>query len=694
MTTESAAKPDAGELVSANYFAGLGIHPVIGRGFLPDEDRSPGGNAVVVISYRFWKLRFHGDETVAGQTLSLNGKAFTVIGVAPEEFTGTPESPAAVDFWAPLSMQAQLIPGRDWPNQPDQKDLQIFARLKPSADRAAARAQTEVLIRQFAGTYVENDPTTAVTLQRTTYFPNTDDIRFRVLVAALMLIVGLVLFAACANVGNMLLARGAVRTREVSTRIALGAGRGRLIRQLLTESVLLSCLGGLAGLVLSIWLARLLGVALQQNASLIGGDFSSVNLSPDFRVLLYVIAVSLAAGICCGLWPALRFTKPPRATGHTGSPLRSFLVGSQVAVSALLLAVAGLLARGLIRAQIAEPGFRTRDVFLVSGNAAEGNAGLLEQLREQTGIVDFALGTVPLAGTWTPPIVAGVSRGRTLGSYASDTYFETLGIPVVRGRTFTSQEVSGGAKVAVISESTARQFFPAGDPLGKFVTLDMDFRGKLMDFEVVGIVKDVRFANLSRLDPAHVYLPSSLSGRGPSLNILARVRADSALTLTNLATTMNAHMLSLDQTVQIQRSMPQSLAMLAAILAGLALSLAGVGIYGVIAFLVSQRTREIGVRMALGASSWNVWKNVIATGMQPVFIGIVTGLTVAGGLSSVLHQTLVFPGSMDFLYGVPFYDPGTFGGLVCFILAIATIASAVPARRALRVDPAMALHYE
>ncbi len=724
----SADRPSNGQLVSANYFADLGIRPFLGRGFLPAEDQAPGGNPVVVIGYPFWKRQFNSDVQVVGQTVTLNGVAFTVVGVAPEEFTGTPEAPTVLDFWAPLSMQAQLVPGQDWLNNPDQKHFQIFARLKPGADRRAAQAQTDLLIHQFATTYTEREKTTAVTLQRTAYFPQTDDIRFQALVAALMLIVGLVLFVACANVGNMLLARGAARRREISTRLALGASRGRVIRQLLTESVLLSSMGGLAGLTVSAWATKLLAISFQENAMLIGGDFSALNLSPDFRVMVYVIAVSLGAGILFGLSPALQFTKPDitmclkddaGALGRlSGSRLRSFLVSFQVAVSVLLLAIAGLLARGLMQSQVAEPGFRTRDIYVVAADfgdfgsdpakATARKRRVVERLKEQPEVAGAALGNRPFSGTWTPPIIvnqpADQSRGRTLASYASDTYFETLGIALVRGRNFTPQESAGPSRLAIISESTARRFFSGGEPLGKYITLDLDFNGKLVDFEVIGIVKDVRYANLTRTDPAHVYLPTGLPGSDNHLDVLIRIPGDEQRALMAVAAAIEAsdsnlgpslHLFNLDRiAVDIQRAMSRMFAIFAAVLAGLALTLAGVGIYGVVAYVVSQRTREIGVRMAMGASSRTVWNNVIFGGLRPVISGTILGIIAAAGLSAILHQTLIFPGSMDFLYGVPFYDPATFASLILFVLGIAALASAVPARRAVRVDPAMALRYE
>jgi predicted permease len=392
-------------------------------------------------------------------------------------------------------MQAQLVPGQDWLNRPEQPHFQIFARLKPSSDRSAAQGQADLLIRQFAATWTAHDRTVAVTLQRTTYFPNTDDIRFRALMTAVMLMVGLVLLVACANVGNMLLARGSARQREINTRLALGAGRPRVLRQLLSESILLALLGGFAGLLLSIWTTKLLALALERNAALIGGDFSAVNLAPDFRVLAYVLAIALASGILFGLSPALQFTRSDLTAALKndgaclgkmgGSKLRSLLVAAQVAVSVLLLATAGLLARGLVRSQAAEPEFETHSVFTVAADfddlgsdpvkGAAHKKRLAEKLRERPEISAVALGSRPFSGTWTPPILVGNSIGRTLASYASDGYFETLGIPLVRGRFFTSREAQTNAPFAVISESAARLFWPGGDALGRNFALDTHF---------------------------------------------------------------------------------------------------------------------------------------------------------------------------------------------------------------------------
>jgi predicted permease len=720
-----------GQIVSANYFEDFGIQMQLGRPFTDNEDLTPGGNPVVVLSYLFWQRAFQEDPRAVGQVLTLNGTAFTIIGVASREFSGTTLNGEVPAFWAPLSMQAELASGSNWLHSPDQYKLQIFARLKNSASRQAAQAQTELMIRQFASTYVAIDKTTTVTLQRTTYFPNTDDIRFRASVAAAMLIVGLILFVACVNVGNMLLASGSSRLREISTRRALGASRARVIRQLLAESVLLALFGGVAGLIISVWSTDLLRAFLQTKATPLGGAsaynslMSAVNLTPDFRIMFYVLVLSLCAGTLLGLSPALHCTTQDLASALKsegpsmgrlrGSRLRNILIAAQVAVSVFLLAVAGFLMRGLIRSQSASPGFETRDAFLLfrdfdgygDGTPAALSDARLRLTRALEGQPEFAavaMGTIPLSGSWSPLIATSHVSGQTLASYASDTYLNLFDIPLLKGRNFTQQESDHGADVAIISESTARSFWPNQDPIGQAFSLDMNFRGKLHTFQVIGIVKDVRFVSLSRIDPAHVYLPAGSADSFSPPSIFVRLHGDSRQALLAAQSVdgmlfknspSDTQLINIeDGFVAFQRTLSQVLAMFAVILACLALTLAGIGIYGVLSYLVSQRFREIGIRMALGASPIALLRSIVRVGLRPVMVGIVTGLATAAAFTALLHQTLVFPGSIDFFYGVRFYDPLTFAGLFCFALLTAVLASAIPANRAIRVEPVSALRCE
>ena len=716
------------EFVSANYFASLGVNPQLGRSFLPEEDGSPGANAVAVISHPFWQRQFQSDQRILGQVIRVNGVPFTTVGIAPEEFTGTDTLPRVPDVWVPLSMQTRLIPGFDWLHKPDNQRFLILARLKSSTTLKRAQLETDSLIHQFGTTYKPRERTIATTLQHPKFFANTEDIRFKIVVAALMLLVGSVLLVACANVANILLARGAARQREIGIRLALGASRGRIIRQLLTESILLALLGGTGGLLVSIWTTKLLWIRLQETffGPITGTLFFKLDISPDVRVLGYALVLSLITGVLFGLSPALQFSRSDltlalktegTAFGRrwSRSRTRNVLVAAQVAVSMTLLISAGLLVRGLVRSQTTDPGFETRRLIMLSGNFGSEPAKrialerqLVNRLQTLPGIQSATLGTVPLLGTWTPPIFIEDRRssqaepsGRTLASIASDTYFDTVGIPLMRGRGFTAHEAANAAHVAVISESAARRFWPNKDSLGKRFKLDLDFRGKLTEFEVVGIAKDVRFANLSRVDPAHVYVPT---GMQDLYGILLRAQGDPQLAIASVRSGVNEFdkkllpslwLMTIEKgPLHVWRSLAQISATYAGILAAVALLLTAAGIHGVMAYLVNQRTREIGIRMALGATAITVLKAIVADSLRPAFLGLALGMSGAAALSWILHRISSFPGSADFFYGVPFYDPLTFLGLIIFFIFVGGIASFVPARRAVRVNPVEALRWE
>ncbi len=697
-----------GELVTANYFSGLQVPAYIGRTFSPEEDRTPGANAVVVLSHAYWQRRFQSGVSVLGRVMKLNGIAFTIVGVAAREFGGTSVVPQTPDFWAPVSMEKQLTGGHDSLNRPEDYRFQLLARLGSPVE--AAEAETSVLIRQFETAFRPKERTINVTLQRTALLGNTEDIRFQASALIMTLIVGLVLMVGCVNIANMTLARGAARQRELGVRLALGASRGRMIRQLLTESLLVALLGGAGGVLFSIWTTRALWLALQRYLDQHLGSGIAIPLDPgvDARVLLYAFALSLFSGLMFGLSPALRFSRADvieslkREAGSgerfTKSRLRGMLIAAQAAVSLTLLLTAGLLVKGLARAEAADPGFDTRTLFAVQGAP---HPEFLNRLKSSPGIQNAAVGTVPFVGTWTPPIAAGTIHGRTLASYASDAYFDTLGIPILRGRGFTAPEAQRGANLAVISESTAKRFFPNEDPLGRSLSLDLDFRGHLTAFEVVGVARDVRFGGLSRIDAAHVYLAGTT---GVNTAIVVRASGDARLaqsTIRGVAASVDPSLgaaltvMNIESgPVELLRSFARLSAMSAAALAALAIVLAGVGIYGVMSYLVSQRTREIGIRAALGAARDDIFYSVILRGLRPVLIGLALGYAAAFAISALLHSMLTAPEAPDVLFGVSFYDPPTFIGLSLFLLAIACIASAIPARRALAVEPMAALRHD
>jgi macrolide transport system ATP-binding/permease protein len=721
-------RPAQAEIVSPNYFGALGINAMLGRVFGPEENGGPGGNPVIVLSYPYWQRRFHGDMHVLGSVLKLGSTSFTVIGVAPPDFTGTSLNPQVPDLWAPVSMQEELVPGQDWLHKPTDFEFQVFARLDPGVAMKQAEAETDALVRQFAATYTWRDHTLAVAMERTAFFGNTNDPRFRAGVGAVMVIFALVLLVACANVTNMLVARGAARQKEISVRLALGASRARVVRHLLTESMLLALGGGVVGLALAAASGKLLWIALDQIlVRQLGSDFVlSLKLNPDARVLTYALVLSLATGFIFGLSPALQFTKPDLNTslkdestsfgrGVTRSRLRGFLIAGQVAVSMLLLSSAGLLIRGLMRSQNAEPGFEIHRIYLVRANfgddpvkAAAAFHRMIAWLKTLPELDNVSYGTAPMMGTWTPPITVerqgaleGSIHDRTLAGYASDSYLNTLGIGLLRGRNFAARESATGAHVAVISASTAQLFWRNEDALGKRFKLDLHFDGKLTEFEIIGIVKDVRFANLTRVDPARVYLAADPALIQP---IFVSFRGDQQGTLSALWTRIRNYDPDLLASVSFwnvetmllapQRTLARALATLAVILALLALSLAGIGIYGVMAYVVSQRTQEIGIRIALGASARRVLRRIALEGLRPVMLGAVVGLSAGAGLSLLLHRTLAFPGSIDFLYGVSFYDPITFFAIFIFLVLVSLAASLGPALKAINVDPLVALRYE
>ena len=625
-------------------------------------------------------------------------------------------------------MQQQLVPGQDWLHKPTDFEFQILARLDPGIPLKQAEAESDAMVRQFAATYVWRDRTLSVALEPTAFFANTNDPRFRAGVGAVMVIFALVLLVACANVTNMLVARGAARQKEISVRLALGASRARVVRHLLTESMLLALCGGVAGLGLAAAAGKLLWVALNQIlVRQLGSDFVlSLNISPDARVLAYALGLSLATGFIFGLSPALQFSKPDLNTslkdestsfgrGVARRRLRGLLIGGQVAVSMLLLSSAGLLIRGLVRSQAAEPGFETHRTYLLRANFGDGLVKATAKFRRMADwlktlpeVANVSYGTAPMMGTWTPPItikrsgtLEGTIQDRALAGYASDNFLNTLGIGLLRGRNFTSQESNTGAHVAIISASTARLFWPNEDPLGKRFQLDLQFDGKQTEFEIIGIARDVRFANLTRIDPARVYLAPDPAVIHP---IFVTFRGDQQIALSQVLARMRTYDSDLLASVTFwnvdtmllgpQRTLARALATLAAILALLALSLAAIGIYGVMAYVVSQRTQEIGIRIALGATSGRVLQRIALEGLRPVLIGTVVGLSGGAGLSLLLHHTLAFPGSIDFLYGVSFYDPTTFFAITIFLGLVSLLASLGPALKAIKVNPIVALRYE
>ena len=716
-----------GQVVSDNYFASLASSAAAGRFFLAQENR-PAAEPVMVLSYPFWQRRFATDPSIVGKALKVNDATFTIIGVAPRDFIGTGAPPIVPDFWAPIVTQTVLEPGHPWLEQPNDGQLQMLTRLRPGISRSQAEAQFLLLAGQWGQANNHQDKTIAITLERATFFGETNAVWFRSVVALMMAVVGLVLLIACANLANMLMARGNMRRHEIAVRRALGASRTRLLRQLLTESILLALMGGAAGLVLSVWMSHLLGSVLTQmvqSLPIVGGSAFTLSLAADIRVYSYTLLLSFGTGVIFGLYPALQFSKADAISAlkdegatsgqqTTRSRLRSLLVGGQFAVSLFLLICAGLLIQGIRRSLTVDPGYETKRVFFVGLHAGRHPSPALQRavinrLESVPNVASVAISKKPPgSGTYTPPVIIERSRGSewslpggALGDKVSPGYFQTMNVPILWGRNFTRQEAESEAPVAIVSEATARLFWPGEDAIGKRLKLDLEFNKIWREFEVIGIAKDVRNANLTRVDPVYFYLPShpaSFAGNA----LLMRVEGDPVEatkavldSLKAMDETFQPSLVSLeDAHMRIQRLLPQMLGTFVGVLACLALPLAAVGIYGVISYLVSQRMREIGIRMALGATKADVLNLILRQGMHPVIVGAALGLLLSATASSVVHAFLAFPGAPDALFGVSFLDPLSFVSLSCFLTAVALLASYIPARRAMRVDPIAALRYQ
>ena len=715
------------QLVSANYFSELGAAPVLGRAFRQDEGSVPGADPVLILSYPYWQSRFSGDPQIVGKVVKIDDTAFTVIGVAPRQFAGTGNPPVTVDLWMPLSMQLQALPDQDWLNQPLDYEIQLLGYLSPGTSMKQAQADVSLLEQCFALDYPNPDNKTAtVTVQTATFFGNTEDFRFKAIVVLLMSIVGMVLVIACANLANMLLAKASARHSEIAVRLALGAGRGRLVRQLLTESVLLAVIGGAGAVLFSLWGSRVLWLAVEQFAGM--HSAFGAQIQPDVRVFSYTLLLSLCTGVLFGLSPALRSSRADltnslkdagTASGQRldRSRLRSVLVGGQIAISTLFLIVAGLLARGLVRSQTADPGFEVRTVYPVplsyNNDPAKSNAlrqqeldrlGLLPEIENVT-LTDY----IPLRNTWTtyafPDTQSAPASSlveSTLARHVSSTFFDTLGIPILRGRNFTREESQLGTEVAIVSTAMARQAWHGDDPLGKKIKVQTG-RHEWAVFEVVGVAADVRSANISRLDSAFVYLPTS-SAHLHDYTALVRTSGDTRKAIAAIGAKLEQSdgrirpgfsLLNLeDSAVQAQILMAKTFTLSAMFLAGVALLLASIGVYGVMAFLVSQREKEVGVHMALGATRGDILALMLSQGMRPVVVGVALGLMGALGVSGLLRALLIFPGSVDILYGARWFDPDTFIGLASLLTVIALLACYLPARRATCVEPMIALRHE
>ena len=723
LSVNGASERIYGEIVTGNYFDVLKVKPAMGRGFLEEEDRTIGTHPVVVMSNGLWRRRFNSDPAIIGKGISLNNHSYTIIGIMPENFVGaTVISPP--DLWVPVMMQPLIDPGSRSLTSPDEGWLMMLGRLKPDANLAGAQAAVETIAGRLhqarrernSGPEEPGGRVVAVVAARGLMVPPQGRAPVFLVMTVLMTVVSLVLLVACANVANMLLARAVNRRKETAVRLALGAGRWRIVRQMLTESVLLSFVGGVVGLLLASWSTSLFLNLLPQS---LGENSIAPDVSPDARVFVYTFLLSVVTGIVFGLVPALQTSKPDVVAalkdetlmfgaGRRKFTFRNLLVVTQIAVSLLLLITAGLFIRSLRNTQHADPGFAldkalmmSFDLGLAYYNPARGKVfeeQLLERVRALPQVRAASLAEfVPLGGGGSKSGLY-VEGEPTPDRFDEDSllshnrvgldYFRAIGIPFVRGRDFNDRDTTSSPGVIIVNETLARRLAPDGNAVGK--RLRMDSQGDY--FEVVGVVRDIKYRRLAEKPLFFGYRPLSQDYRSAmtlhvrttadplaAINqVRAEVRAlDSDLPLTNVET-MQEHM-------RLPLAPAKLLALLSSALGVLALLLAAIGLYGVMSYIVGSRTHELGIRMALGAQTSGVRGLVIGQGMRLALTGIALGLIVAFALTRVLESVL---------YGVSATDPVTFIGFAVVLLAVALLACYIPARRATKVDPLVALRYE
>jgi putative ABC transport system permease protein len=696
----------AGRGVSAEFFDVLGVKPALGRSFAADEDR-PGANPVCVISHGLWQRRFAADQNIISKQVTLSGTSYTIIGVLPESYAfGTP-----TDIFVPIGLRADEMKERG-----SHPGIYAIARLKPGVTIETARAELIALAERIAAQYGMKGNSATLTPLREAF---VGDIRTTLLI--LLGAVGFVLAIACANVANLLLARAATRQKEMAIRTALGARRLRIIRQLLTESVLLSLLGGIVGFLLAFW-----GLDLLRSASADSLPPTAV-IKLDGRVLIFTLLVSLLTGIIFGLAPALGAAKTnlhntlkeggrSSTAGGGRAWLRSVLIVAEVALSLVLLVGAGLLVKSFLRILDTDPGFKPQNLLTMqlalSAKKDEGDkvlnffTDLNRRIAGLPGVEAAAFSNgIPLGPT-VDTSFAIVGRPKpepgkqpqTMLYITSPEYLQAMGIRLVKGRFFTAQDTQRSPRVAVIDEAFARAQFPNEEPLGHYLAGD----GKdNPDAEIIGVVGHVKHFGLDAVERVQpqLYFPFNqapddfLPMLATRMNLIVRTTADTL----NLTAAVRREVQALDPNQPVynvstmEQTLDQSLATerlsmrLFALLASLALILAAVGIYGVMSYTVTQRTHEIGIRLAIGAQPGDVFRMVLGQGMTLALIGVAIGLVGAFGLTRLMTTML---------FGVEPTDPATFAGIAVLLTGVSLVACYVPGRRATKVDPVVSLRYE
>ena len=716
-----------GAMVTGGYFSGLGVDPVLGR-MISDADVTETAPCSVVISYSYWTRQLGRAPTAVGKAIFVNGVAFTVVGIAPPEFFGV-QPGRAPDVWIPMVQEARIGPWgagppgsrRMW-STPNDWWVMVLARLAPGVNERQALAATQVPFLQGAEAAVKAPlkPADAPQVGFVRVSRGLDTLRwqFSTPLLVLMSIVALVLLIACANVATLLLARAASRRREMGVRLTLGAPRSRLIRQLVTESVLLSVAGGAAGFLLALWASRLLLLLMSG-----GEQTAGLDIRPDPAVLGFCAAVSILTGVLFGLAPAFSTTRRDVASslkeiaqgvsvprGRVRSA--SALVVAQVGLSLLLLVAAGLFVRSLVKLETENLGFNPRNLLVFSldpsksGYEGQRVPDLLEKVRARLrylpGVKGVTLSaTGLLTGWWAsgwPIALERYQPGADLkksieAQFVGPNFFDTLGIKLLLGRSIDSRDTANSAKVAVFDENLARYFFGDSNPVGRRFSVGMSFQPKKA-IEIVGVVRNFKYSDLKSADSRTVYLPYmqeeggvdamyfEVRSAGDPMALVPEVRdtirgIDPTLAIADLKT----------QTQMLAEALTQErlLAKLGGFFGILALGLVAIGLHGLMAYSVTQRTKEIGIRMALGAQRKQVLYMVLRQSVALVAVGVAVGLAAALAATRLIVSEL---------YGLKPTDPITLGLATCFMLAVAALAAYLPARRATKVDPMVALRYE
>ena len=705
-TTSGPAERAWGVLASWNLFETLKVRPLLGRTFLPDEES--GAVPVAVLSYAHWQRVFGGDSGVVGRHVLLNGHDFTVIGVLPRGFRGA-DAGLSHDLWVPVTLHGLLTPSPGALTGRDHRFLHIFARLRPGVTSDQAREDINAVQRALARTYPEDRDRSVAVLG---VGDEEASAWMLPVLGALLGVTMLVLLVACANLANLLLARATARRREIGIRLAVGAGRLRLMRQLLTESVVLALGGGLVGLLVALWGRGLLVASVPLAAM-------PVPIDPDFsfdaRVLGFALAVTLATGVAFGLVPALQASKADlvstlrdgAAAGASGrSRTQSALIAAQVAFSCVALVCAGLFLRGLDRARDLEMGHRDPERLLLAETntfraGIPDSAGpavlerLLERVRAVPGVRSATVATMGLQGFghWSrsPMVVEGYTFRAAEDSAleynrVGSDYFETVGMRMATGRGIGGQDGAGAPPSVVVNEAFVRRYWPAQEPLGRRIRFWGTWR------TVVGVARDASYLPVNAPPPPLLFVPISQSYQ-PGYTLHVRTEGDprgiqqalrAAFQQTSADLPFTDVRTGADQIAAVlftQRIGAQALAAFGF----LALVLSAIGVFGALSYLVSQRTRELGVRMALGATRRDVVRLVLGRALRLTGIGLAVGLVLAVGAGRLLRSQI---------FGVSPLDPVTFASVVVLLAAVALLAAWLPARRAAQVDPIIALQAE